>query len=585
MRLSHLFLVCSVLTVISCKPRSFNESQVRADSPSLDKDTSVLLDVNDVSFLFPVIHFSDKVIPPQYVKLTDKGQFDEILPDSIFKAVLANANQGSIKDSPELKTFANRDKWRIVAFRFDPCFPFLKNDPACKIQLRLVAQPFNNVFAEDMTMHLVYHPEIDTPDKGKLRVDIVNQLKNLKKLSGKKTNGLPLSVHPGFPVIAHGTNINTDFANAVKKFIIDNMGAKRLAAIAFMGISNNNPWAFSAVTVAGKNVTPVNVSHTSPESKFIGFPDTPRGTNLIFNPKPVHPDSLETFHRFEFNSDLAMKQKWFDRAARIENPDIHSPLSVDCVSCHQTKRVMSTVSKKPDDFDSNGELVPGKPLGLVSKDMYKIPFGVTAHSELGVEDRQEGFWVLRNFGHFSGRVSINGRTVTESAAVADWLNRKVLGHTDDTIKPLMKTPEQVSQSACFDAPKEMFTQVGVANFTLIAGGLLEKSKVQGDSFANLGRARLISPVSPRKPEFTHKFGVTFFAPEDVEPNADSNIGFRIVDEKAERLVGEQYNLKDFQGKEIIKTFDLKWVCDHYAGFVINVADKDEKTFLMMSIAN
>jgi hypothetical protein len=105
----------------------------------------------------------------------------------------------------------------------------------------------------------------------------------------------------------------------------------------------------------------------------------------------------------------------FGALLRIENPDVHNVLTVDCASCHVTTQLKAAVT-------GYGYTDLGQ---LAKADAFQSPKGVTSSERTvqgdGAEGAKQGY-VTVNFGYFGLAPSISQRTVNESARVAADLN-------------------------------------------------------------------------------------------------------------------------------------------------------------------
>jgi hypothetical protein len=89
---------------------------------------------------------------------------------------------------------------------------------------------------------------------------------------------------------------------------------------------------------------------------------------------------------------------------------------MDCVSCH-------TSTQREVDLSIPAS-IPGGPKRFIS------PAGITGYAKnpfvSSSGSLQNSNWNLRNFGYFFGQPTMSNRAVNETAAVADYVNRKIL---------------------------------------------------------------------------------------------------------------------------------------------------------------
>jgi hypothetical protein len=131
------------------------------------------------------------------------------------------------------------------------------------------------------------------------------------------------------------------------------------------------------------------------------------------NPAPAHEDNIALFFR-QFEADQASATKLkaaYTSALKIQNPGMHSPDTIDCVSCHTATSARIWAEKNKDQ----------KPDGNPAA------FATTWNVKLTKSPRAEAPNNLHSFGYHFGDVSISQRTANESAVVADYVNAKILG--------------------------------------------------------------------------------------------------------------------------------------------------------------
>jgi hypothetical protein len=126
-----------------CGSPAFDES-VAARDHVVGAGASPLLDVNDVTVLFPYDSASEGLSPDL--------SLDSFMSRDIFAQVIAASKTVNITHLSPLGSDVY-ENWKIVSFRFDPCAPSAKmvsgdipadlvgQVPGCIVQLRLIAQP------------------------------------------------------------------------------------------------------------------------------------------------------------------------------------------------------------------------------------------------------------------------------------------------------------------------------------------------------------------------------------------------------------------------------------------------------------
>jgi hypothetical protein len=409
------------------------------------------LDVNDVSFLWPVpksqADFQRLISADE--KLEDGTGL--LWPTDAFDAVIKQADQVAVADSAGRTRkinfrqfgaeFAKPSTWKVVSCRVDPSGAGTHPDFIRKFgevpQIRLVLQPVTmapngSITIHDVTTHLVFsfvkQPDppsqeggraVPTPDRDAFRA-IVADLKDLKK--GLENQSIAtagkLTVHPGFQ------KSGDSFAAKVRLFLLKHLNANRLSAVAFMGIDPPEPWIFFTMrrTSDGFKLSPFPALGNNPAQMLLmlsSTPVTPAPTTTNVDPtRGVHTSLL--FSRTIKNQletpvfgDLP-SLKFKNIPDFIANPNRSNFFTTDCVSCHteSTRRIKLGIGTVQSEFQ------------------YDRPDGVSSIDEALLPTND---WNLRNFGWFpsgaaGGVPTATMRTANEAADSADFINRNYLNN-------------------------------------------------------------------------------------------------------------------------------------------------------------
>jgi hypothetical protein len=402
--------------------------------PSRTSAEPVPLDVNDVSFLWPVPEAGG----PAMLSLTDKGADGaDLLPDETFDKLLDKAqdmraaNGPKIRFAPGLRTKAN---WKVAAIRFNPCSagssPAIIKAAGEIPGIRLVVQPVVAGKVQDVAAHVAFNfvttptPPFQ-PDKVAFNA-VVNDLKALKgelEAAGVVTDE-PLGEHPAF------SHPEVDLTGKLRALLARHVSQQRLIVISFMGIPQPapEPWIFfSVVAVNGQLVDrPVGgnfVPETPPVlAQMIAFvgpsrivpavtPDVAavkKGLGISTAPlfKPGVNLEERIFPDAPVSAQLPHAQaKFKDIPDLIANPLIHSTVNTDCASCHteSTRRAV----------------LPG----AQARSPFAFPLASPVRPEALPRDR----WNVRVFGwgvDASRRVSatVTMRAANEAAESAAYIN-------------------------------------------------------------------------------------------------------------------------------------------------------------------
>ncbi len=399
----------SLMSVASCAAPVESAGAGEAESELVSKS----LDVNDVSFLFPVAWNSSE--RDAMLRLDTTGSFGPLLAKPMFEAAFAMGNVGALAQAPAIARARPYAMWRIVAARFDPCAARPDNASACAVQLRLVAQPIVDVDAElrpafgiarvgalDFALHLVY--ELPTAEATAL----VAQLRSLKAASSVPTTGKVLHVHPAMA----REGINGTFAQALKRTIVGAVGTTRLARVTFFGSTDatatgeGTRWGFAQGVVDGGRLVPAPLLGVA--SVKLQVFDSSEGEGNPFKPVPTPPEHLGLYFTREYRTEFFEGRIGAARTAAvrshvsIENPLRHSVANTDCASCH-LPRVRAGEEALIDIRDVR----------------FVAPVGTTVQRSKFLAEKG---YVLRAFGHVETKAAVSQRTINESAAVADYVN-------------------------------------------------------------------------------------------------------------------------------------------------------------------
>lgn len=297
---------------------------------------------------------------------------------------------------------------RVVSARFDPCFPGLGE--ACQNQIRLVMQPVTidkageKLAANDAAVHLFYSLSREDLEA------VLRRVVDLRKASGIESANTPLGVHPALS--AEG--VEGSFARGFRDTLLQYAGEENLVRVTFMALRGAaDDWRFGGFDIQDGVLVPMEIPGLpgTYEQSFINA--DPTGT--FFDRASVSPESTsaDDFSLFLYPGKVAVSTTEEQAAAfgallRVENPERHSPATIDCVTCHIAPGVRAfaerelglTAAGSPDAFASGAE-----------------PAGRTAF----------GTQVLRAFGVFRSEPAIAQRTVNETEAVVAYVNSELVG--------------------------------------------------------------------------------------------------------------------------------------------------------------
>lgn len=365
-----------------------------ADETEDELNTKKALFSNDVSIMFSLPKGRDKDL---LLSPTSAGEKGELLPKATFDKLPTLAPGG-----------AAREDMRVVSLRIDPCFAGIGTpDAECKNQLRLVLQPMSfegaeeSISAKDAAVHAFYSMD---------RAELTAVAKEIlaAKQGARGSLKTALGVHP----LVEKQGLAGAFATEVRAIVLRHAGKANLSRVTFMTREppRQGQWKFGGFDIAGARHTKMKIAslpNDATEQVFTSFM-----RNGSAEPPVASPDDMSMFFR-AFDAQGAPPEKVakaYSAALRILNPTLHTPDTVDCVSCHTSTsaRVFAekSMNQKPD----------GNPANFTSR------YNLSLSKSPGSEQSEN----LHAFSYLGTELTISQRTANESAAVAEYVNSKIL---------------------------------------------------------------------------------------------------------------------------------------------------------------
>jgi hypothetical protein len=395
-RTGQISLVITLLITLLMSGASFANPSGRLSGPRWS--------LNDVSILMPL---PLEVRDDHLLRADSRGAKGELLSPDLFErvGVLAAVNSREPGSYQSL---------RVVAIRVDPCFP--GGDPlghTCRRQIRLVWQPLETDPAGLLTtVDAAVHTFYDLTEN-EFR-SLLGDLYTLKLRSAHTDLNLPLQVHP---VLAK-EGMTGPFARALRETVLRHAGEGNLTRLTFMrlhgasiiwifggfdidrGMIKKIPIARVASFPMADTQTFLNRSLKSDDFRMSGFAPVPSGAdtfNLLMKDSSKI-DPVRDKHEI-IESVMAIH--------RIENPDFHSPESVDCVSCHVAQPARHFALKNFGAFGMEK---------LAERFVYRSDLNLDNTSPVQANTRN-----IRGFGYFLRDPAISQRVINETAAVVQKL--------------------------------------------------------------------------------------------------------------------------------------------------------------------
>ena len=444
------------------------EPSAESSGAAVQREGTTLLDVNDVSILFPAQgHAFFPQIPVTQGELWDAQNFDLVMAAAKASTIEPRSNDAH---GYPLEA-AHRANWRVVSLRFDPCAPGLsavradttgaRFDHQCHVQLRLVAEPkpLASDFvgaSDDFAAHLIYDLvtlPVDAVAADPLVRAIVNRLVDIKRVGARDgesldvTSGAPLGAHPK---LARRDAAAERAARAIEQLIFDvtqgkvaNDGKARPVQrrIAFMGLRQaGEEWVFLSGKMNERGLweqsprlpklpPPVVDKFSNPNGR--AFQALTSTGEIVDGPEPKPVDAVASTAEFYAGGGTPdVRAQLF----QIENPAIVDVFSTDCVSCH-TASVAKSESK--DLGTTEGE----------KRARMAIPPFITGYIAQGALQKKD--YAVHAFGTFLGP-SVSGRTLNETVEVVSYINDEILqaGVTDKQPGPGLLCPDDLGVQLC-----------------------------------------------------------------------------------------------------------------------------------------
>jgi hypothetical protein len=381
--------------------------------------SSNAVQMNDVSIVLPLAKNAQE-LDGGYLKASTSGVGGALIPQDIY-----TKNTGFGVDPPAHIPVGGDvgmpySQLRAVAYRIDPCFAQIgpiTDEGACDNQLRVVFQALTlsgTAGAADGAIHAFYRL---TRDQLKSLLDDVVAA----RVANGGTGDLgPVQVHP---IVVKQGLLGAE-SKALQTAVLKYAGTSSFMRFTMFKSSNlQTVWNFAGFDIANGKATPM-VIPTMPnqgtgDEFFAGFAASLSGG---FQPATTSTDANMQLLGKLSDAQAASKedvQKAIDATYKIENPDMSSPNTIDCASCHMAgvSRALTAVRDMHLTVDGNPNEFKADPKWVSAAD-FKATTPVTgAH---GIN--------LHMFSYRGSDLMIGQRVVNESAGVVALVN--------STIRPL-----------------------------------------------------------------------------------------------------------------------------------------------------
>jgi hypothetical protein len=279
---------------------------------------------NDISILFPL---PESIIQSSLLESQTQGRYGELLPKATYNQ-LPNLTAGPGALSTSLEDL------KVVALRFDPCFPQEESPRKCQAQIRLIWQPLQadgngELQAADAALHSFYFLS-DQEFRAAL-----TDLKNLKQKTGWAGETNPLDIQPRL----QQEKMKGPFSTGLLEIVKRNTGAQRLSRITFMRLAGQGKmWIFGGFDIQNQKLKKMAIPRVKSFNQFIiNVATGPEYFDGNLGPAPSGPDTFNTLmtrSKLLGSAEQATVKEEALSTFRIENPRLQDPNTMDCVSCH-----------------------------------------------------------------------------------------------------------------------------------------------------------------------------------------------------------------------------------------------------------
>lgn len=297
--------------------------------------------MNDLSVMFPLARSQAEW--ESYLTPGSQGATGTLLPYSLYSAVDTNA-------------VAYADL-RLVSFRLDPCFAQIGpiDSSACEPQLRLIFQTLafedGAATANDDAVHAFYRL-----DGGQFEAAL-GEIIGIREANGGTAALGPLAPHP----IMAQQGLDGPMATQLRATVLKYAGSATLVRFTlFRSAGLNAPapagasgearfWNFHGFDVAADTATPIAIPSLPDGAVSANLPSTAtEPLYASFQPETVAADDIQVLANYglALAASAADRQGGYDAALRIENPNVHSPNTIDCVSCHMSQPARQLTAEK-----------------------------------------------------------------------------------------------------------------------------------------------------------------------------------------------------------------------------------------------
>lgn len=370
--------------------------------PFFTQAQEMLWGLNDVTYIMPL---PKDATENNLLKLQSAGAKGFLVPEPLVV-------QLPFMDMEHEKDQINK-MTRLMAVRIDPCFP-LATPLACEKQIRMVWQPVKSTNEGVTTVDAAFHSFYVLTDEEFL--NLTSDLKKWKKKFQKleiDNSSEALDIHPLWKKDRDLSPSLLDFNSLIVKYA----GEKNLSRLTVMVLRRRNDvWGFIGTHVIDGKLVTAPIPRTEGKTSQLFFNQLTSdkaytGAGMSVTPTTSEAnlsafvDQASTTGLFTEAEAIANLKSAFS----IENPDLFSPETMDCVNCHIAQSAREFLTEK---------LTGGIDEKLFSGFKY-------TNKNYNLENKSDQVFnthQLRGVGYFGADLAISQRVINESAVVAQWLS-------------------------------------------------------------------------------------------------------------------------------------------------------------------
>lgn len=317
-----------------------------------------------------------------------------------------------VEHMPTLLQFTENAKlypdFRVIGFRVDPCFAEGHGPVKCKQQIRFVWQPLSLKDEKTQTVDVALHSFYELSESDFKR--LVQELRTLKNTHSDidQTANQALSLHP----IILQQGLEGSYYQELQKIILSYVGQQNLSRITFMQLfANETVWFFGGLDILSdgsfKKINIPRINFTL--QQFINSaPPARASTSFLGRIFPV-PDQKEDNVNILLSDsrllDVRSEKEIVESvrsAYKMENPALHNPGTLDCVSCHAAQPARIWAETQFANFN----------YGDLSQVIYKpSPAGQNLNNISPLKNLTN---IVRLFGYFDDQPIVTTRAINET---------------------------------------------------------------------------------------------------------------------------------------------------------------------------